>query len=78
VLLSVELAREQSLWVEVFDASGRRVGTLVDGGRYAPGVVSWPWSPQWSDPSRPASGAYFYRVRNEDGGSASGRFTILR
>jgi len=78
VLLSVELAREQSLWVEVFDASGRRLGTLAAGDRYSAGVVSWPWSPLWAQPARPASGTYFYRVRNEDGASAGGRFTILR
>jgi len=78
VRLAVELAREQRLWVEVFDAAGRRLDTLAGGTRFDPGVARWSWSPVTQRVSGPASGTFFYRVRSEDGSLASGRFTSLR
>jgi len=78
VLLSLELAREQRVWAEVYDATGRRVASLADGTRVAAGVTRWPWAPEWSLGRRPASGFFFYRVRTEDGSSARGRITTIR
>jgi hypothetical protein len=77
-VLALELARDQRVWAEVYDAAGRLVTTLADGQNAARGLVRWPWSPEWSRPSAPASGAYFYRVRTEDGSSASGRIVVVR
>jgi hypothetical protein len=76
-LLAVELAREQQVWVEVFDASGRRVATLASGERYPAGTARWPWSPGWGDGAARTSGTYFYRVRTADGSQASGRLVAV-
>ncbi len=78
VLLAIELAREQRVWVDVFDAAGRRVATLADGVRCASGRTRWPWSAAWSGRGAAASGTWFYRVRTEDGSHASGRIVTVR
>lgn len=78
VLLALELAREQRVWAEIFDASGRRVATLADGATLARGVSRWPWSPAWSRPAGGSSGTFFWRVRTEDGSVAGGRVVVAR
>lgn len=78
VVLAVELARDQRVWADVFDASGRRVATLAAGDLRTRGLARWAWSPQWSRPGLSSSGTYFYRVRTEDGASASGSVVIVR
>ncbi len=75
-LLAVELARGQRVWVEVFDASGRRVVALANGERYEAGTARWPWSPGWGERAR-VSTTYFYRVRTEDGSRAGGRLVEI-
>ncbi|MEO5989009.1 MAG: T9SS type A sorting domain-containing protein, partial [Candidatus Eisenbacteria bacterium] len=78
VVLALELAREQPVWAEIFDAAGRRVASLADGAVRPAGVVSWGWSPQAGALAQRASGTYFYRVRTGDGASASGMIVTVR
>ncbi len=73
--ISVELGRDQRVWVDVFDATGRRVAALADGERRNAGTASWPWTPVGG---RAASGTYFWRARGEDGSSVSGRVVVVR
>lgn len=75
VLFTVELGRDQRVWVDVFDATGRRVAALADGERRNAGTASWPWTPMGG---RAASGTYFWRARGEDGSSVSGRVVVVR
>ncbi len=77
-MLAVELARDQTLWLEVYDAAGRRVSTLAAGEWCRSGVTRWPWVQDAAGPGGRASGTYFYRVRTGDGASAGGRITVAR
>lgn len=76
--VAVELARTQSVWAAVYDAAGREMATLAAGERRAAGVARWVWSPDWSGAGRATSGVYFFRVRTEDGATASGRLVAIR
>ncbi len=78
VLLTIDLAREQRVWVEVFDPAGRRVATLAEGTLCARGRTRWPWSAAWGVRGATASGTWYYRVRTEDGSHASGRVVMVR
>jgi hypothetical protein len=74
IQFSLELAREQRVWVDFYDASGRRVASLADGTQVTAGVTRWSWAPG----RLAVSGSFFYQVRTEDGSSARGRFTTIR
>ena len=78
VLLDVELARPDRVWVELIDAAGRRVAELASGEMRPAGVSRWPWSVDWLGPRRAASGVLYYRVRTADGSRAQGAITIIR
>lgn len=69
-----ELAREGTVRLDIFDASGRRVTTLVDGLRPA-GPGSARWDGAASDGSQAAAGIYFLRFETPDG-SHSGRLML--
>lgn len=53
--------------VQVFDARGRRVATLVDSPLEA-GVYEAPWNGRGDDGNRVAAGIYFYRLETAQGG----------
>ncbi len=77
-VLAVELARGDRVWLEVFDAAGRRVSTLAAGEWRPAGVTRWLWALDPSSPGARASGSYFYRVRTADGSSAGGSVIVVR
>ncbi len=77
-VLTVELARERAVWAEVFDGTGRRVATLASGERHAQGTARWVWSPAWGAAGGVRNGTYFYRVRTDDGATASGSIVLVR
>jgi hypothetical protein len=74
VQLSLDLARGQRVWAEVFDAAGRHTATLAAGEHMPAGVVRWPWV----RPASSASGTLFFRVRTEDGSTATVRVAVIR
>ena len=76
-MLSVELARDQRVWIEMFDASGRMLETIASGVPAQRGTSRWVWSPQWRAGGL-RSGTYFYRVRTEDGAQFGGRAVFAR
>ena len=78
VRLTAELARDQRVWLDVFDAGGRRVASLADGVPAPRGRNEWVWSPDWKHGGASASGTYFYRLRTEDGSRSQGRVVIAR
>ncbi len=75
-MLAIELAREQHVWAEVFDAGGRRVAMLADGERLPRGVTRLPWVVGAG--SARATGTYWYRVRTDGGERASGSVVVIR
>jgi flagellar hook assembly protein FlgD len=48
--------------LDIFDVTGRRIRTLVDGSRSA-GVWRESWDGRTANGSRVSSGVYFYRLR---------------
>ena len=55
------LARSARVSIMVFNITGQRVATLVDGTQN-PGVYTMTWDGRDNDGRRVASGVYFYRV----------------
>ena len=49
--------------LDVFDAKGRLVGSLINGEPRGAGVHTVPWSGRGHDGERLSSGVYFYRFR---------------
>ena len=63
--------------IELFDAAGRRVRTLVDEADMAPGVHSQQFDGRGEHGGRLESGMYFYRVRAAER-SVVGRLVLAR
>jgi choice-of-anchor B domain-containing protein len=75
--LSFRIPRAGRVTLDVYDVTGRRVVTLLDGGRIAPGVHGVRWSGK-DESGRPvAPGAYFAKLSTEQG-SASRKLVRLR
>lgn len=71
------LARPAAVRVDLFDVSGRRLGTLVDG-RLDAGAHAPAWDGRDDDGRRLGNGVYFYRVTLDGRTAASGRLTLRR
>jgi flagellar hook assembly protein FlgD len=63
--LSFELTHEGAVSLEIFDLSGRRVRTLLDG-IFSAGVHRAPWDGSDATGAPVASGVYLVRVRSGD------------
>ena len=71
-----ELAREAHVRLDVFDALGRRIRTLVDGLR-PEGAGSALWDGVCSNGSRAAAGQYYLRFETPDGAERAS-LTLVR
>jgi parallel beta-helix repeat protein len=75
--LRFALAKEGAVRVDVFDLTGRLVGTPLNDARAKAGPYEVPLgSTSWGAPSLP-SGVYFYRIQSPDG-VRRGRFLVRR
>jgi endonuclease/exonuclease/phosphatase family metal-dependent hydrolase len=75
--LRFDLARPGRVRLAIFDARGRHVATVLDGGRAA-GRHAVPWDGLEAGGGAAANGVYFAQLVSEDGGSSSRRFVLLR
>ena len=71
-----DLAQETDVFVEILDARGRRVRTLVNGSRPA-GAHTLQWSGRADDGSAVASGVYYLRL-TADGQVRTQKMTLLK
>jgi flagellar hook assembly protein FlgD len=75
-VLTVRSVEAGSIRIQIFDASGRLVRTLLDRSFSEGGYHDVAIDGRRDDGARLGSGVYFYRVQAK-GGTATGRFTIL-
>jgi hypothetical protein len=73
--LSFELAKEDRIFVEILDSSGRRVRTLSAGRVFPPGVHSLRWDGREESGAIASGGVYFACIR--DGASSASRRIVL-
>jgi flagellar hook assembly protein FlgD len=69
------LTQDSEVSVAIFDARGRRVGTLASG-RYSAGIHALTWSGRTGD-GRAPSGVYVARLETP-GHTVAKRFTLVR
>ena len=74
-VLRFALTKSSAVRAALFDASGRRVRTLLDGASFGPGRHGVALSAGTGAPLGP--GLYFYRVESAEG-VLSGRFAFVR
>ena len=75
--LHFSTTRPGALHVAIFDVTGRRVRSVVNGSEWPAGLHVLPMDARSEGGSRLDSGVYFYRIRSVDGVS-QGRFLIMR
>jgi len=76
-VISYELAKAGHVRIDLFDASGRRVRTLVDASQEV-GHQETRWNGELASGQPAPSGAYFYKVTFPDGVTASKKMVLLR
>jgi hypothetical protein len=75
--LRYQLAQEGPVRLQIFDAQGRLVRTLVDGAQPA-SQYAVSWDGRSEEGSAVASGLYFVRFRGPDGGAQSRTLVLVR
>lgn len=75
-MIAFDLPRRMAARIAIFDASGRRVRTLLDAVE-APGTHRIPWDGADHDGRALPPGIYFLRLETPDG-SRSGKVTVVR
>lgn len=76
VTISIQMNSEQKIWIEVYDISGGKVKTLMDG--YLPGGY---YEVQWSGDNdigtKVKEGIYFYKIKTESGTEVTEKIVLI-
>ncbi len=75
--IQFRLTGQEVVNLTIYDASGRRIRTLLEGASYSAGVHQVPWDGKDRAGRAVASGAYFFRLKTP-GATAGGRVVLIR